>query len=148
MRQIQQQAGIKTVVCVTDQRRCDRIIRAGRALADITQTQLAVINVAQTSQKQDPDSIEYLFSVSNENGAEMAVIFEEDSAKAIFHYIKENKVSCVLTGVPGEGDSVVWRIWSRFTHIRFFVGEEDGEVREVAQPMRAARALREAALQE
>jgi K+-sensing histidine kinase KdpD len=104
--------------------------------------------VARTSQKQDPDSIEYLFSVSNENGAEMAVIFEEDSAKAIIHYIKENKVSCVLTGVPGEGDSVVWRIWSRFTHIRFFVVEEDGEVHEVAQPMRAAKALREAALQE
>ena len=134
-------ARAKTVVCVTDQRRCDRIIRAGQVLAEMSDTDLAVINVAKPGVPQDPESLEYLFSVSKEKDAEMVLLYSENVAKAIIRYIKDNKVSYVLTGIPQEGDSVTTRIWSKFTHITFFVVEHNGELREVLRPALSARTL-------
>lgn len=134
----------KTVVCVTDQRQCDRIIRAGRMLANVSGTELSVINVVHSEKEQDPQSMEYLFSVSKENGAEMALLYSDNVAKAIIHYIKDNKISYLLTGIPQEGDSVTTRIWSKFTHVTFFVVEQSGKLCEVGHPVRAARALCEA----
>jgi len=130
-----------TVVCVTDQRRCDRIIRAGRALADISGTGLLVVNVVRPDSQQDTDSMEYLFSVSKQNNAEMALLYSDDVAKALIRYIKENKVANLLTGIPNEGDSVTTKIWKRFTHVTFFVVEQDGSLREVVNPARQAQEL-------
>ena len=131
----------KTVVCVTDQRRCDRIIRAGQVLSEMSDTDLTVLNVAKPGVRQDPDSLEYLFEVSKEKDAEMVLLYSEDVAKAIIRYIKDNKVAYLLTGIPQEGKSVTTRIWSKFTHITFFVVEHNGELREVYNPAVAARNL-------
>ena len=133
-----------TLVCVTDQMRCDRIIKAGKLLCDLTGTTLAVVNVARPGVEQDPQSIEYLFHVSSQNGAQMAVLYEEDVAKALIRYIKSHKVSYMLTGIPGERDSIIHKIWSRFTHVTIFVVEHDGELREVGNPAKAARQIRQA----
>ena len=130
-----------TVVCVTDQRRCDRIIRAGRALADISGTGLLVVNVVRPDSQQDTDSMEYLFSVSKQNNAQMALLYSDDVAKALIRFIKENKVANLLTGIPNEGDSVTTKIWKRFTHVTFFVVEQDGSLREVVNPARQAQEL-------
>lgn len=131
----------KTVVCVTDQKNCDRIIRTGKALANISGTELAVISVISAERQTDPDSLEYLFSISKENGGQMALLYSEDVAKAIIRYVKENKVAYLLTGMPQEGDSVTTKIWSKFTHVTFFVVGHDGSLNEVSSPVRAARAL-------
>ena len=131
----------KTVVCVTDQRRCDRIIRAGKMLSDLSGSQLTVISVVDPGRRSDPDSMEYLFSISRENGAEMVLLYSEDVAKAIIKYIKSNKVATMLTGIPRRGDSVTADIWNKFTHIDFFVVEMDGSLRPVSNPVRAAREL-------
>lgn len=134
----------KTLVCVTDQRDCDRIIKAGRRLSQLTDSELLVLNIALPNQPQDPQSVEYLFSVSKENDAEMTVLFANDVAKAIIQYIKSNKISFMLTGVPAQGDSITTRIWSKFTHVTFFVVEYDGNLREVARPAIMAAQLSQA----
>ena len=131
----------KTVVCVTDQCRCDRIIRAGRMLSDLSGNDLTVINVVDPCRRSDPESMEYLFSVSRENGAEMVLLYAEDVAKAIIKYVKSNKVATLLTGIPGKGDSVTASVWNKFTHIDFFVVEQDGSLRPVSNPARAAKQL-------
>ena len=128
---------------MTDQRRCDRIIRAGRKVADMTDTELYVINIASPKREQDPDSIEYLFEVSKKNNAVMTVLYQDDPAKAIIRYIKENTVSYLLSGVPQEGDSIITRVWKRFTHVTFFVVEHGGQLREVVSPAREAMRLGE-----
>ena len=125
----------KTVVCVTDQLRCDRIIRSGRVVANMTDTKLAVINVSTPQRKNDPAAMEYLFRVSSEYEGEMAVLYSSDVAKAIIRHIKENRIAYVLTGVPQENDSIITKIWKRFTHITFFMVEETGELCEVTRPM-------------
>ena len=134
----------QTIVCVTDQRECDRIIVAGKILADRLGTDLVVLNVTNPNLAQTPDSIEYLFSVAKQKSAQMVILYATDVSKSIIRYIKENKVMNVLTGVPQEGDSVISRVWGKFTHIRFFVIEQDGSIRKVAHSVRAARKLIEA----
>ena len=123
----------KTLICVTDQMRCDRIIRAGRLLANLMTTPLSVISIASTQIPQDPNSIEHLFNVSKQSGADMSVIYSDDPAKAIIKYIKENKISNVLTGQPVDDDSMLYRIWGKFTHINFFTVDEEGALIEIAR---------------
>ena len=125
----------KTVVCVTDQLRCDRIIRSGRTVANMTDTDLVVINVCTPLRRNDPEAMEYLYRVSAEFGAEMNVLFAADFSKAIVSYIKENRVRCVLTGVPQEHDNFITRMWRTFTHITFFMVEQNGEFSEVTRSM-------------
>ena len=148
MRHVDLTAGLprsKTLVCVTDQRDCDRIIQAGKQLAQLTDSDLNVLSVALPDRPQDPQSIEYLFSVSKDNDAEMTILFANDVAKAIIHYVKSNKISYLLTGVPAQGDSITAKIWSKFTHVTFFVVEPDGSLREVARPAQMAAQLTQAA---
>lgn len=134
-----------TVVCVTDQRQCDRIIRAGRALADISNTELLVVNVVRPDSIQDTDSMEYLFGVSKQNRAEMVLLYSDDVSKAIIRFVKGNKVSNLLTGIPSEKNSITAKIWKRFTHISFFIVENDGTLSEVINPARRAQELYAAA---
>lgn len=131
----------KTLVCVTDQKQCDRIIYSGRLLADITSTDLVVITVAKPDIPQDPQSMEYLFSVAQKNNAEMSVLFSNDVARAIIKFIKENKITNVLTGIPSTTDSITPKLWKKFTHISFFVVEKDGSLQEVKKPANAAKEM-------
>ena len=66
----------KTVVCVTDQRRCDRIIRAGKMLSDLSGNQLTVINVVDPNRRSDPDS--------------MGLHFTDAACEMWANYLKEN----------------------------------------------------------
>lgn len=124
---------LKTVVCVTDQLSCDRIIRSGKTLAGMTDTQLIVINISTPQRSNDPEAMEYLFRVSAEYGGEMNVIYSESISKALSTYIKENKVAYLVTGIPRENDTVIAGIWQKFTHIRFFTVQEGGELCEVTR---------------
>ena len=131
----------KTVVCVTDQRNCDRIIRSASIIAEITSTDLAVINIGNPSRLQDPDSIEYLFNVTAQYGGEMTVLYHTDPAKAIVKYIKGNKVGNLVTGLPESPNSVLHKLWSKITHIHCFTVEQNGELTEVPNPAKAAREI-------
>ena len=123
----------QTVVCVTDQLSCDRIIRSGRILANMTDTDLAIINIATPQRENDPDAMEYLFRVSAEHGGEMNVLYSENISKALNKYIKEHKIGYVVTGIPRENDSVITGIWRKFIHVKFFMVQEGGELSEVTR---------------
>ncbi len=122
-----------TVVCVTDQFACERIICAGRKVADITKTPLTVITVADTHRQPDPQALQHLFNVSKDNDAEMNMFCSDEPAKRIITFIKENKVANVLTGIPQNSNSVLFRMYRTFTHIKFFTVDIDGTVSEVLE---------------
>lgn len=131
----------KTVVCVTDQRNCDRIIKSASVIAGLTGTELAVINIGNPSRLQDPDSIEYLFNVTAQYGGEMTVLYHNEPARAIINYIKANKVANLVTGLPEGPNSVLHRLWSKFTHIHCFTVDKGGELTEIPNPVKAAREI-------
>lgn len=120
-----------TVVLVTDQFRCERLIRGGRAIADLTDTELCVLNIQSTSVPTNPQAIQYLFDVSAQSKATMQLLYSDNALKAITQYIKENKVSCVITGMPGSADSVLYKLWNKFLRVHFFTVTEEGKLDEV-----------------
>ncbi len=130
----------KTLVCVTNQFECQRIIRAGRAIADLTKTHLTVLSVSSPEYTQNPQALQYLFDVSKENDAMMTVTYSENPTKTIINFIKENKVVNVLTGMPSSDDSVLYKVWNKFTHVTFFTVTPEGEIREVTKSTRVATA--------
>lgn len=120
-----------TVVLVTNQFQCERLIKAGRAVADISRTELVVLNVQSTEFPTNPEAIQYLFNISSENDAVMNLLYSENTFKTIIKYIKQHKTSNVVTGLPSKENSILHQLWRRFTYIRFFTVDEKGELEEV-----------------
>lgn len=124
-------SNLKTVVLVTDQFQCERLIHKGKALADITNTELCVFNVQSQHYPQNPLALEHLFHVSKQHGAMMSVAYGNDPAKQIISFLKRNKVRNVLTGAPVGENSLLYEIWRKFTHIMFFTLDSEGNTAEV-----------------
>ncbi len=121
-----------TAVLVTNQFECERLIRAGRAVADISRTELCIINVENNDYPTNPDAIQYLFNVSAENGAVMHLMYSDNTFKTICKYFKENKTSAVVTGMPSSPGSILYKMWEKFPCINFFTVNRDGKVESVS----------------
>lgn len=122
----------KTVVCVTDQLNCERIIKSSNLLSNLSNTTLDVISIVNPSQEQfNPSAIEYLFEVSKKNNATMSVLYSDDFKKAMYHFIKDNKPVNVVTGMPSDKNSVLYKLWQKFSSIHFFIVDESGTLQEV-----------------
>ena len=70
------------LVLVTDQLSCDRLILAGRALADEHQCVLEVQNIARFGNVPNPAAIEHLYRTSLNAGARMTVHYPRRTAPA------------------------------------------------------------------
>ena len=71
------------LVCVTVQRECERLITAGKRLADSGGNKLKVLHVAEPNGPAlgNPDTREALnslYALSRQEGAEMTVLYNED----------------------------------------------------------------------
>lgn len=120
-----------TAVLVTDQFRCERLIHGGRVVADITSTELCVLNIQNNAFPANPEAIQYLFNVSAQNKATMQLLYSDNAFKTISQFIKENKVYCVVSGMPGGANSILHKIWNNFPRVHFFTVNEEGKMEEV-----------------
>lgn len=126
-----------TVVCVTNQFHCERLIRAGRLIAQLSKTGLLVINVSNPNlSATDAKALEYLFQVSKENGAEMTVLYSDEPMRQLTKFIKEVKAVNIVTGMAAQQNSPLPELWRKFTSSHFFTVQEDGsfEERETEEP--------------
>ena len=120
-----------TVVLVTDQFECERIIKAARVIADLSQTALTVLSVMKTGAQTNPAALEHLFGVAKEYGAQMTVEFSDNPQSAIVHSIRENRVINAVTGMPRDESSILVRMWKTLQNVTFFTVNEKGELHEV-----------------
>lgn len=123
----------KTIVLVTDQFQCERLIKAGKVLADLTDTELCVFNVQSGKYPQNPVALEHLYNVSKAGGAVMNIAYGGEPVKQIISFIKHSKASNVVTGCPQNEDSVMYTIWRKFTHIKFFTVDGEGHASEITR---------------
>lgn len=127
----------KTLVFVTDQFQCERLIRTGRGLADYSDTELEVISIQLESRTQNPLAIEHLFGVSKQNHCQMSVLYSQDVLGTMIGCIKNNRTINVVTGAPGDENSVLYAVFKKFTHVSFFTVAPDGEISTVTKFKRA-----------
>lgn len=97
------------LVCVTVQRECERLILAGKRLADSAHIPLYVLHVAQSAVTflGNPDAQEALnglYALSREAGAEMMVQYNTDVRAAIVDYAHQIHAVCVVVGSDRQGN--------------------------------------------
>lgn len=120
-----------TLVLVTDQFSCERIIKASNVIAELSNTKLEVLSVMQSNAQVNPDALEHLFSVAKEYNANMIVKFADDPQSAIVHFIKENKAVNAITGMPQNEHSILVNLWKMLGNVSFYTVSEEGELHEV-----------------
>ncbi|MDR0929242.1 MAG: universal stress protein UspA [Oscillospiraceae bacterium] len=93
----------KTMVCVTVQKTCERLIRAGAEYA--AGAELRVVHVAKPGASllgsgNDGEALDYLFGISRAFGAQMDMLRADDVVETIVAYAKKNAVECLVVGTP------------------------------------------------
>ncbi|MEG0048191.1 MAG: hypothetical protein RR653_00540 [Clostridia bacterium] len=92
------------LVLVTLQRACARLIRKGADMAMSKGCPLLVLHIASKVQKSagepgiDAQTLDYLYALSSEAGAEMCVLTSDVPVTAIANYAQENGVKQVVLG--------------------------------------------------
>lgn len=114
-----------TVVCVTDQFSCERLIHVGRKIADMAQTPLYVISSGRPSSSLNHEALEHLFSVSKEYGATMDVFYSEHPFDTLLAYLKDSGSLHVVTGMPQGETSILHTMWARFPDKHFYTVDTD-----------------------
>lgn len=104
------------------------MIKAGRAIAGITHTQLRVFHICAEGRTSDPAALQYLYNSAKENGSVLEIAYNSDFMGAITETLESTNTVNVITGQPGDEDSVLYTLWSRFPGIKFFTADADGRL--------------------
>ena len=99
------------MVCVTQQKTCERLIMKGNALKTNEDDKLFVIHVVNEKDNfldnlSDSDALEYLFDVSKKVGAELMVLRSKNIIKAMKDFSKKNDISHIVMGVSPDGNDI------------------------------------------
>lgn len=92
-----------TLVCVTQQKTCERLIRKAANLVSNTKSELFIIHVAKNygnflDNASEGEALEYLFSISKSVGASLTVLKSDDIVKTISDFAKDNNIGNIIMG--------------------------------------------------
>ena len=79
--------------------------------------------------ERNPQAIEYLFQTSRDNDAVMTIHYSDRPERFLGELIQEQRPAAVVTGLPGEGSTLLRRLWMRFEKVDFYVVEHGGDLR-------------------
>lgn len=93
------------MVCVTQQKTCERLISSGETLKKEIGSELYVIHVVKESDNflynaSEPDALQYLFNVSKEAGAELTVLRSDDVVGTLKEFAKDKSIGHIVLGEP------------------------------------------------
>ena len=124
--------GRSTLVFVTDQFRCERLISAGYSLAEATRTSLIVMSVASTGAVRNAAAVEQLYQVTRDHDAVMNVVYADDDIAGIMsRAIIQHKACHVITGLPKDETSVIVKLWRIHASVNFYTVSMDGQLNAV-----------------
>lgn len=93
------------MVCVTQQRTCERLINLGADLQKKLKGELYVIHVVKEGvnflgNDKEGDALEYLFSISKGVGANLTVLRSQNIVGALAEFAQENNIEHIILGEP------------------------------------------------
>lgn len=119
------------MVCITEQTRCENLIRAGRRLADDLGVELEVLNIqpVRNAFKARSDELQYLFNTVKANGAGMTVYYNDDAALIAAGHIRKCNAVSVVTGLPAaNGSNFVEMVRTLVPDVQINLTEDNGRV--------------------
>lgn len=117
------------MVCVTQQKTCERLIKKGAALKEELNCDLYVIHVAREGtdilgDKNEANALEYLFNISKGVGANLTVLKSKDVADAIVEYAGKKKIGHVILGEPPAGcreEGIISELRARLPFCKLYI---------------------------
>ena len=118
----------RIMVCVTRQKTCERLIQIGKKLVN-GEGKLTVVHVIKSEANvlgnpDEGEALEYLFQVSKQAGANMAVLRSDDILNTLLGYAKKNHITEIVMGEspdPGSGNSIIRNMEHMLPSIKFNV---------------------------
>lgn len=97
------------MVCVTQQKTCERLIRRGSEIRDEYNGELFVIHVAKEGdhflgKSKDGDALEYLFEKSKAYGANLTVVRAQDVLEALKKLTEKHDIDLIVLGQSFENE--------------------------------------------
>ncbi|MBN7771952.1 universal stress protein [Clostridium aminobutyricum] len=95
------------MVCVTQQKTCERLIKYGHEFLGNDEGELFIIHVAHDQLKflgknKEGEALEYLYEKALEYGANLTVVRSNHVLDTLVDLVKKNKISHVILGESGE----------------------------------------------
>ena len=119
------------MVCVTQQKTCERLILSGYRLLEAKDGKLYVIHVVNEKEKfldniDDGEALEYLFGVSKKVGADLTVLRSKDIMKTMIDFAKDNDITHIIMGTPpnnrdSEGPNIVLKLQKALPNTEFIL---------------------------
>lgn len=118
------------MVCVTNQRSCDRLMARGTELAGGADagSRLHVVHCVETGRKfmnsaYESDAIEYLFTAAQLAGADLSLLRADNVDDALVEYAKTNGISLIILGAGSAGtdprEHIAMRLQRRLSGVMF-----------------------------
>lgn len=121
--------GKNIMVCVTQQKTCERLILKGHELIDSEEDKLFVIHVVNEKEKflensDDGEALEYLFHVSKNVGADLTVLRSKNILKTMVDFAMDNDITHIVMGNPkinneGTGSGLPLKLQKALPDIEF-----------------------------
>lgn len=117
------------MVCVTQQKTCERLIQRGADLKNKLDGDLFVIHVAKEGvnflgNKKEADAIEYLFEISKGVGADLTILRSEDIADTITEFAQNKRIDHIVLGEPpteSKYEGIVNKLQERLPQCNFYI---------------------------
>ena len=94
------------MVCVTEQKTCDRLIMFGHDLMLSKNDELYIIHISRSENflniSKAGDALEYLYEKALEYGANLTVLKSENVLDSMVGFIDKNRITHVVLGQSGE----------------------------------------------
>ena len=127
-------------VCVTGQMGCDKLIRAGRELADRLGGSLVVMSaLPKLYDAETARVLEYLYSCSAGADAKMLVMYTDHPMDALIEGFKKQGVGHVLLGAPRDHSSQMGaRLMCGYPKVKYYALDPAGRACPVQDAVRPA----------
>lgn len=95
------------LVCVTQQKTCERLIRKAAEINKNGRGYLYVIHVAKDdthflNNDSEGEALEYLFNISKKAGADLHVLKSDNIVKTIAQFAVKNRINMIIIGESPE----------------------------------------------
>lgn len=116
----------RTMVCVTVQRTCERLIHKGADLAG--EEDLRVVHVVRNGGAvlggdNEPEALDYLFRISRTFGAEMDMLRSDNVVDTLVDFANKHQISYLVIGAGGNDSrtDMAAALRARLPEVRIFV---------------------------
>lgn len=119
------------MVCVTQQKTCERLIMNGHQNLKGKKDNLFVIHVVNEkdhflNNSNDGEALEYLFGVSKKVGADLTVLRSKDVLKAMSDFAKKHKITHMVMGASPNAPNIqshnfAWKLQQSLPSVKFII---------------------------